>query len=411
MTPSGFLTSLFNTAVDHAQPSRCVPRFIPPFPNGRTIVVGAGKAGAAMALAFEQNWHAPLSGTVLTRYGFSKPCERLNIVEASHPLPDMAGIHGTQKILEGLKGLGHDDLVVVLLSGGASALLTNPANGLSLEDKIACNRALLQSGAPISVVNCIRKHLSAIKGGHLALAAQPAQVITLAISDVPHDDPSVIGSGPTVPDPTTLVQAREYVEAYRIALPDAALRRLQDDTAETPKPGHIAFENCSYRLIATPDGALKAAAEDAKAAGFKVTILGSHLEGEAQEVAKEHAAQAMRASPGTLFLSGGELTVTKPGSGRGGPNTEYALALAIALQGAGNIFALAGDTDGIDGTEDNAGALVDSKTLADANRVGISAEDYLKSHDSYLFFKSVGRLLMTGPTHTNVNDFRAILVT
>lgn len=411
MTPNDLLRRMFDAAVAAAQPDICLPAHLPSPPAGRTLVVGAGKAAAAMARALEQHWQGPLEGLVVTRYGHGVPCERIDIVEAAHPVPDAAGRVAAQRILDLVSDLTADDLVIALISGGGSSLLTLPAPGLTLADKQAVNAALLKSGAPIDAMNCVRKHLSAIKGGRLARAAAPAHLVALLISDVPGDDPAIIASGPTVPDPTSFADARAIIERHGVDLPAAVQAHLAAGADESPKPGDPCFANSSARLIATPSRALAAAADIAREAGYAVDLLGDALEGEARLVAKEHASRARDSAPGTIILSGGELTVTLKGKGRGGPNAEYALALALALNGAAGIHALAGDTDGIDGSEDNAGAFVLPTTLERAAAAGLSVDAALANNDAYSLFSNVGDLLVTGPTCTNVNDFRAILVT
>ena len=363
-----------------------------------------------MARALEQNWQGPLEGLVVTRYGHGVPCERIEIVEAAHPVPDEAGRDAAQRILGLVSGLTADDLVVALISGGGSSLLTLPAPGLTLADKQAVNATLLQSGAPIDAMNCVRKHLSAIKGGRLARAAAPARLEALLVSDVPGDDPAIIASGPTVPDPTTFADARDVIEQYDVAVPAAVEAHLTATADESPKPGDPCFANTAVRLIAAPSMALAAAADVARAAGYAVETLGDAIEGEARTVAAEHARRALAAAPGTIILSGGELTVTLAGEGRGGPNAEYGLALAMALDGAPNIHALACDTDGIDGSEDNAGARIGPDTLARAAAADVDPRAALAANDSYGVFATIGDLVITGPTHTNVNDFRAILI-
>ena len=410
MTPNDLLRRMFDAAVAAAQPDICLPAHLPSPPAGRTLVVGAGKAAAAMARALEQHWQGPLEGLVVTRYGHGVPCERIDIVEAAHPVPDAAGRVAAQRILDLVSDLTADDLVIALISGGGSSLLTLPAPGLTLADKQAVNAALLKSGAPIDAMNCVRKHLSAIKGGRLARAAAPAHLVALLISDVPGDDPAIIASGPTVPDPTSFADARAIIERHGVDLPAAVQAHLAAGADESPKPGDPCFANSSARLIATPSRALAAAADIAREAGYAVDLLGDALEGEARLVAKEHASRARDSAPGTIILSGGELTVTLKGKGRGGPNAEYALALALALNGAAGIHALAGDTDGIDGSEDNAGARIGPDTLARAAAAGADPDAALAANDSYGIFAALGDLLVTGPTHTNVNDFRAILI-
>ena len=417
MTEREFMRRLFDAAVAAADPMRCVPSHLPERPKGRTIVVGAGKASAAMAKAVESAWDGPLDGLVVTRDGYGARCEQIEIVEASHPVPDARGREAAGRILKKVQGLTEDDLVLCLVSGGASALLALPADGLTLEDKQAVNRALLRCGATISEMNCLRKHLSAIKGGRLARAAAPARIVTLLISDVPGDSPAVIGSGPTVPDPTTYDDARAIVAKYRIDLPPAVKARLDRGADETPKPGDAAFARAETVMVARPQASLEAAAAIARAAGVTPVILGDSLEGEARDVALVHAGIARQvlahdqpAAKPALLLSGGETTVTIRGNGRGGRNAEFLLALTVALDGAAGVHAIAGDTDGIDGSEDNAGAICGPESLARAAARGIDAKARLADNDAYGFFEAIGDLVITGPTLTNVNDFRAILV-
>jgi hydroxypyruvate reductase len=413
-SPRAFLRDLFRTAVAAAHPSLCVPGNLPPPPRGRTLVVGAGKAAAAMAHAVEAHWAGALSGLVITRYGHSVPCRHIEVVEAGHPVPDEAGRHAAIRMRDMVGGLDEDDLVLVLVSGGGSALFALPAAGLTLADKQAVTRALLKCGAPISEINCVRKHLSGVKGGRLALAAQPARVAGLIISDVPGDDPAVVASGPTAPDATTREDAAAILRKYDIAIPDVVWRWLASPDSETPKPDHPAFARVENRVIASAKDALAAAARAAEAKGYRAVILGDALEGEARDVAREHARLALQmAADGAgrcVLLSGGETTVTVKGAGRGGRNAEFALALALALNGAPNIAGIAGDTDGIDGTEDNAGAIVMPDTLVRARALGRDAAGLLADNDAYGFFASLGDLVTTGPTRTNVNDFRAVWI-
>jgi hydroxypyruvate reductase len=411
------LEALFRAGLAAADPAERVPPALPKPPKGRTVVVGAGKASAAMAKAVEDHWPGPLSGLVVTRYGYGVPCRQIEIVEAGHPVPDAAGRAAAKRMLAMVQGLGADDLVLCLTSGGGSALLTLPTPGLTLRDKQAVTRALLKSGAAIGEMNCVRKHLSAIKGGRLGAAAAPARVVTLVISDVPGDDPAVIASGPTVPDPTTAADALAILDRRGIAVPAAVRRFLKSGAGETPKPGDPRFANGEIRLIARPQDMLDAAARAARAHGFTPLILGDALEGEAREVGIVHAGIAHSiarhghpvAAPAVL-LSGGETTVTVRGKGRGGRNSEFLLALAIALGGAPGIAAMACDSDGIDGSEDNAGAVVMPDSLARAAAEGLDAKALLADNDAYRFFEALGDLVVTGPTRTNVNDFRAILV-
>ena len=418
----GLLRRLLDAALGASAPAKVVPPHLPPPPRGRTILVGAGKAAAAMARAAEDNWAGAISGLVVTRYGHGVPCRRIEIIEASHPVPDATGSAAAARILAMVGGLTAEDLVLFLVSGGASALLALPAPGVTLADKREVTRALLKSGATIGEMNCVRKHLSAIKGGRLAAAAAPAQVVTLAISDVPGDDPAVIGSGPTVADPSSFAEARAIVKKYSLSPPASVAARLAASSDETPKPGDPRLANSRYVLVATPQAALEAAAAEARAAGVTPVILSDRIEGEAREVAHVHAAIARQAASGRLLvgnasvrlpavlLSGGETTVTVRGQGRGGRNAEFLLALALALDGHPGIHALACDTDGIDGTEDNAGALVGPDSLARAAGLGLDLEALLADNDAYAAFAALGDLVRTGPTFTNVNDFRAILV-
>jgi hydroxypyruvate reductase len=417
MSPRELLRSLFDAALAAADPARCVAPHLPAPPKGRTIVLGTGKAAAKMARAVEDHWPGPLSGLVVTRYGHGVPCDRIEVVEAAHPVPDAAGQRAAARILEMAQGLSAGDLVLCLISGGGSALLALPAPGLSLDDKRAVNRALLKSGANIGEMNCVRKHLSAIKGGRLAAAAAPARLVSLLISDVPGDDPAVIASGPTVPDPTTFADALAVLTKYGIDEPAAVVAHLRNGRDETPKPGDPRLARIETKIVARPQDALEAAAALAARAGISPVILGDSIEGEAREVAMVHAGIARQvrrhgqpARAPAVLLSGGETTVTVRGHGRGGRNAEFLLALAVALQGEPGIHAVAGDTDGIDGTEDNAGALLDPTSLARAAARGIDAKRALAGNDGYGFFAALGDLIVTGPTRTNVNDFRAILI-
>jgi hydroxypyruvate reductase len=417
MTPTELLRAMFKAAVDAAQPSLCLPPHLPPRPKGRTIVIGAGKASGAMAKAVEDAWDGPLDGLVVTRYGHRLPTTRIQVVEAAHPVPDAAGREAAGRILELVQGLSADDLVLCLISGGGSALLALPAEGVSLEDKQAVNKALLKSGATIGEMNAVRKHLSAIKGGRLAVAAAPAKVVALMISDVPGDDPSVIASGPTVPDPSSREDALAILEKYGMHVPPSIMARLHAEESETPKPGHAAFARVENIMIATPQMSLEAAAALARKEGVTPLILGNAIEGESRDVGLVHAGMARQcaeygqpAEPPCVLLSGGETTITLKGKGKGGRNTEFLLALAIALEGRPGIYALAGDTDGIDGSENNAGALITPDTLARAEAAGLDAKAMLADNDPYTFFAGLGDLLMTGPTLTNVNDFRAVLI-
>ena len=415
--PAELLRDLFDAAVARADPRLAVPRHLPARPEGRTVVIGAGKAAAAMARAVEDHWSGPLEGLVVTRYGHGVACRQVEVVEAAHPVPDAAGRRAAERILAMVGGLGADDLVICLISGGGSALLALPAPGLTLAHKQEVNRLLLRSGADIAQMNCVRKHLSAIKGGRLAAAAAPARVVTLIISDVPGDDPASIASGPTVPDPTSFADARAILARYEIVPPAPVRAHLEAGAEETPKPGDARLTRAETVLIARPRDALEAAAARARDAGIEPLILGDAIEGEAREVARDMAGSARRAArhgrpaaPPCVLLSGGETTVTLRGKGRGGRNAEFLLALALALDGAPGVFALACDTDGIDGTEDNAGALIGPETLVRARAAGLDPEARLADNDGYGFFAALGDLVVTGPTLTNVNDFRAILV-
>lgn len=428
--PRAFLEHLYRAAVHRALPLHNTAPFLPRPPKGRTLVLGAGKAGGAMAQAVEALWpqDAPLSGLVVTRYHHTPPRpagvrERIEVVEASHPVPDAAGLQAAERILALTRGLTSDDLVLCLISGGGSALLTLPAEGLTLEDKQRINRALLDSGANITEMNCVRKHLSRIKGGRLAAACAPARVVTLTISDVPGDDPSVIASGPTVPDATSCADAVAILQRYAIEVPGAIMSLLEQGALETPKPADAVFQGQEVHMIATPQQSLEAAAAAARAAGLEAHILSDEMEGESREVGKVHAALAravaLRGQPfgrPCVILSGGETTVTvrkQPAGtprGRGGRAGEFCLGLAQALQGQGGVWALAADTDGIDGMEDNAGAFIAPDTLQRALAQGMKIDGYLSRNDAYGYFHALGDLVVTGPTHTNVNDFRAMLV-
>jgi hydroxypyruvate reductase len=415
--PRAFLTGLFRAAIDAASPAKTLARFLPAPPKGRTIVVGAGKAAASMAAAVEAPWGGPLAGLVVTRYGHGVATKRIEVVEAAHPVPDAAGEKAALRILERLKNLSADDLVLCLISGGGSALLAAPAPDLTLDDKRAVNRALLKSGADIAEMNCVRKHLSAIKGGRLALAAAPARVVGLVISDVPGDDLAIVASGPTVPDPSTSAEALAILRRYRIDAPARVLAHLRSASSETPKPGDPRFADVSNILIAAPLVSLRAAAEAARAQRVTPLLLGDAIEGEAREVGKVLAGIARSAArhgeparPPCVLLSGGETTVAVRGEGRGGRNAEFLLGLALALNGAPGVYALAGDTDGVDGSEDNAGAYVSPDTLARAAALGLNAKERLADNDAYSLFQALGDLVVTGPTRTNVNDFRAILI-
>jgi hydroxypyruvate reductase len=422
------LESLFRTAVATAHPSQCLPPDLPEFPSvGRLIILAAGKAAGSMTEVAERHYLAQmaerniaaeqLTGVAVTRHGYGRPTVRIPVVEAGHPVPDEAGVKGTERVLAFAEEASGSDLVLVLLSGGASANWIAPAQNLTLAEKQAVTRALLRSGANIGEINTVRKHLSRIKGGRLAQCAQPAAVVTLAISDVPGDDPAIIGSGPTVPDPTTLAAARAIISKYRLEVPEAVTRCLADPANESPKPGAAFFAGTKYKIVARPADALCAAQARAEAAGYECVVLGDRLQGEAREVAAEHArlARAFAAQHRRIaILSGGELTVTLRGHGQGGPNQEYALALAVYLDGAAGIAALAADTDGTDGgrgrPDDPAGAFVDETTIGRAQAAGLDPAAFLSDNDSTGFFNGIGDLFRPGPTFTNVTDFRAITV-
>ena len=411
------LRSLFDAAVAAAQPALCLPPHLPPRPKGRTIVIGAGKASAAMARALEDHWDGPLEGLVITRYGYEVPCRRIDIVQAAHPVPDAAGLAATQRVVGRVAGLTADDLVIALISGGGSSLLVAPGDGLTLDDKRAVNAGLLKSGASISEMNCVRRHLSAIKGGRLAAACHPARVLTLLISDVPGDHPIDIASGPTVVDPTTCADALAIVARYRIDLPEAARALLASGAGESVKPGDPRLARAETRLITAPQMALEAAAQVARAAGYTPHILGDSLEGEARDLGKAMAGivrqVVVHGQPfqrPCVLLSGGESTVTLRGTGRGGRNVEFLLALGVALDGLAGVHALAGDTDGVDGAEEIAGAFLAPDTLARAWAAGINPRASLDANDGHGFFQALGDSVITGPTRTNVNDFRAIVI-
>lgn len=412
------LRQMFDAAIAAAQPALCLPAHLPAPPKGRTLIVGAGKASAAMARALEDHWAGPLAGLVVTRYGYDVPCQRIEIVQAAHPVPDAAGLAATQRILQTVQGLTPDDLVIALISGGGSSLLVAPGAGLTLADKQKVNKALLASGATISEMNCVRRHLSAIKGGRLGAACSPARLLTLLISDVPGDSPMDIASGPTVADTTNCADALAIVQRYQIDLPEAARQLLASGAGETVKPDDARLANSSVRLITTPQMALQAAANVAQQAGVTPYILGDSLEGEARDVAKALAGVARQVllhdqpfKPPCVLLSGGETTVTLRGQGRGGRNVEFLLALGVALAGTRGVFALAGDTDGVDGVDEIAGAVLTPDTLERAWALGMNPRSSLDNNDAHSFFQTLGDSVITGPTLTNVNDFRAILLT
>ena len=405
------LRGLFDAAVAAADPAKVVPPHLPSPPPGRTLVLAAGKAAASMARAVEQSWPKEIEGIAVTRYGHGVDCERIEVVEAGHPLPDEAGQGAAYRFLSAAAGLGPDDLLLFLLSGGASALLVEPQPSLSLADKRAINRALLAAGAPIAEINCLRKHLSAIKGGRLAAAAAPAHVVTLAISDVPGDDPAVIGSGPTSGDPTSCADALAVADRYDVVLPQVARVALEQGRWETIKAGDPCLTRTDYLIVARPADALAAAAAKAREMGLNVVRLGDDLQGAASDMGAAHAELARRQQTRGLLISGGEATVTTDDAGgKGGPNCEFLLALAVALGGVPNVHAIACDTDGIDGSAEAAGAFIGPDTFARAHAVGMDPRDMLARHDSHEFFRRLGDLVVTGPTRTNVNDFRAVLI-
>lgn len=412
------LLDMYAAAVGSVSADKCLPAFLPkPSPNGRTLVIGAGKGAAAMAKAVEDHWQGEIGGLIVTRYGHGADCKKIEVVEAAHPVPDEAGRRAAGRMMEMVQGLTENDLVLCLITGGGSALLSLPGEGITLEQKQAVNKALLKSGANISEMNCVRKHLSAIKGGRLALACAPARVVTLLISDVPGDDPGVIASGPTLPDPTTCEQALAILRKYGIVVPDNMLQTLTSGAGETPKPDDPRFARNSHHVVATAQQALEAAAGVARAAGITPYILSDEMEGEARDVGMVHAALArqvaLRGQPfqkPCVIISGGETTVTVRGKGRGGRNAEFLLSFAAALDGLPDVHAIACDTDGIDGSEDNAGAIYQPDSVARAEQLGKRARAMLDNNDGYSFFDALGDLVVTGPTRTNVNDFRAILI-
>jgi glycerate 2-kinase len=415
--PRDLLNRMFRAAIDAAQPAHCIPPHLPPPPKGRMLVIGAGKASAAMASAVENNWPGELTGLVVTRYGYGVPCKRIEIIEAAHPVPDAAGMSAARRIRALVQGLAPNDLVLCLISGGGSSLLVAPLDGLTLEDKQAVNKALLRSGASISEMNCVRRHLSAVKGGRLAAACHPAKVVTLLISDVPGDNPMDIASGPTVPDPTTCADALAIIRRYGIEVPRNVIEVLESGRGETVKPGDPRLANIDTRMVATPQMALEAAAQIAQEAGIPAHILGDSIEGEARDVAKVMAGIALQVAmrgqpfqPPCILLSGGETTVTVRGNGRGGRNVEFLLALGIALENRPGFHAVAGDTDGVDGQEEIAGAYLAPDSLMRAWAKGIRPKDSLDNNDGHGFFQALGDSLVTGPTLTNVNDFRAVLI-
>jgi glycerate 2-kinase len=415
--PKQLLTSVFEAAVAAADPELTIRRHLPAKPKGRTIVIGAGKGSAQMAAAFEKAWDGPLEGVVVTRYGFAAPCERIRIVEASHPVPDANGLEAAKLLLQTISGLTEDDLVVALISGGGSALLPSPAGNLTLADEIAVNEALLASGAPISAMNTIRKHISGIKGGRLAAAAHPARVVSLVVSDIPGDNPALVASGPTVPDEASRADALRLIETYRIALPANVMAHINSAAADAPQPTDPRFARNEVHVIASAAVSLDAAAEAARKQGVETVILSDAIEGEAREVGGVHAAIAREVATRNrpfnkpvLILSGGETTVTLRAKGKGGRNSEFLLAFAIGIDGLQGIDALAADTDGIDGSEDNAGAFADGSTVSRMHAASVDAKAMLAGNNAWTAFNSVGDLFVPGPTGTNVNDLRAILI-
>ncbi|TRC95065.1 glycerate kinase [Mesorhizobium sp. WSM4303] len=417
LDPKSFLISIFNAAVAAADPERTIRDHLPARPKGRTIVIGAGKGSAQMAAAFEKVWDGPIEGLVATRYGYGAKCERIEIIEAAHPVPDAAGLEASRRLLEKVQGLTADDLVVALISGGGSALLPSPAAGLTLADEIAVNEALLASGAPIAAMNTIRKHVSTIKGGRLAAAAYPAKVVSLVVSDIPGDNPALVASGPTVPDTGSRADALASIAAYGMKLPDAVMAHINSPAADAPSPGDERFSRNEVHLIASAGVSLEAAAAEAKRQGIEAVILSDSIEGEAREVGGVHAAIAREVATRNrpfqkpvLILSGGETTVTLRAKGKGGRNSEFLLAFAIGISGADNIHALAADTDGIDGSEDNAGAFADGSTVSRMRAASVDAKAMLVGNNAWTAFNAVGDLFVPGPTGTNVNDLRAILI-
>jgi len=417
LTDRALLIEMFEAAVRAADPRAILPAFLPEPPKGKTVVIGAGKGAAQMAAAFEDIWKAPYEGVVVTRYGYGAPCRKLRVLEAAHPVPDPAGMQATKALVSAVSGLGPDDLVIALICGGGSALLPAPPDGLGLEDEIVLNKALLASGAPISVMNAIRKQVSLVKGGRLAAAAHPARVISLIVSDVPGDDPAQVASGPTVPDRIGPEEALAMAEAYGVTLP-TNIRSFIETAAQPPMPEGAVFANTETHIIASAAQSLDAAAKHAKAKGIPAAILSDAIEGEAREIGKAHAAIAREVatrnrpfSRPVVILSGGETTVTLTGDGgRGGRNTEFLLSAAMGLDGLANVTALAADTDGIDGSEDNAGAFADGTTASRLRSPGIDPQAMLAKHDAWGAFKAIGDLFTPGPTGTNVNDFRAFLI-
>ncbi|RWN35187.1 MAG: glycerate kinase [Mesorhizobium sp.] len=417
LDPKTFLISIFDAAIAAADPERTIRDHLPAKPKGRTIVIGAGKGSAQMAAAFEKAWDGPIEGLVVTRYGYGATCERIEIIEAAHPVPDAAGLEASRRLLAKVQNLTEDDLVVALISGGGSALLPSPAGGLTLADEIAVNEALLASGAPIAAMNTIRKHLSTIKGGRLAAAAWPARVVSLIVSDIPGDNPAMVASGPTVPDTGSRADALASISAYRMKLPASVMAHINSPAADAPSPDDERFSRNEVHLVASAGVSLEAAAAEAKRQGVEAVILSDAIEGEAREVGGVHAAIAREVatrnrpfSKPVLVLSGGETTVTLRAKGKGGRNSEFLLAFAIGINGVEGIHALAADTDGIDGSEDNAGAFADGSTVSRMRSAGVDAKAMLAGNNAWTAFNAVGDLFVPGPTGTNVNDLRAILI-
>jgi hydroxypyruvate reductase len=415
--PKAFLTSIFDAAVAAADPERTIRAHLPEKPKGRTIVIGAGKGSAQMAAALERAWDGPLEGLVVTRYGYSAPTQRIEVVEAAHPVPDAAGLEAGKALMDRVSGLTAEDLIIALISGGGSALLPAPPPGLTLADEIAVNEALLASGAPISAMNTLRKHVSTVKGGRLAAAAWPAKLVSLIVSDIPGDNPALVASGPTVPDAATRAEALEIVATYGLKLPQAVMAHLNSAEANAPRPDDERFARNEVRLIASAAVSLEAAAAEAKRQGIEAVILSDSIEGEARDVGSVHAALAREVAnrnrpfkKPVLILSGGETTVTLRAKGKGGRNSEFLLAFALGIQGLDGIHALAADTDGIDGSEDNAGAFADGSSVSRMRTAGIDAKAMLAGNNAWTAFHSTGDLFVPGPTGTNVNDLRAILV-
>ncbi|GLS33980.1 glycerate 2-kinase [Mesorhizobium albiziae] len=415
--PKPFLTSVFNAAVAAADPDRTIRNHLPPKPKGRTIVIGAGKGSAQMAAALEKAWDGPIEGVVVTRYGYAAKCERIEVIEAAHPVPDKAGLAAAKRLLETVRGLTADDLVIALISGGGSALLPSPAGDLTLADEIAVNEALLASGAPIAAMNAVRKHVSTIKGGRLAAAAYPAKLVSLVVSDIPGDNPALVASGPTVPDQSTRQDVLAIVSTYGMKLPAAVMAHLNSPAADAPLPGDEVFAGNEVHLIASAAVSLEAAAALAAREGIQAIILSDSIEGEARDVGSVHAGIAREVATRNrpfnkpvLILSGGETTVTLRAKGKGGRNSEFLLAFAIGIDGVEGIDALAADTDGIDGSENNAGAFADGTTVARMRAAGVDAKAMLAGNNAWTAFNAVSDLFVPGPTGTNVNDLRAILI-